>query len=162
MISMVPPYAWPRSIADLRDSSLNPDSFTPVDGTGYTPTGLDMGDPRMAGVFELGLRIADTMEKRVAVMEAIRQSVYGFRGIPAAYAWPQSAEQLRSRGLYPDTFTPISDMWRTPSGLDLADPRAAEVLRLSEEAAALFDQRAALMEQIRGSSAAAAAVPVYG
>lgn len=77
MISMVPPYAWPRSIADLRDSSLNPDSFTPVDGTGYTPTGLDMGDPRMAGVFELGLRIADTMEKRVAVMEAIRQSVYG-------------------------------------------------------------------------------------
>ena len=103
MISMVPPYAWPRSIADLRDSSLNPDSFTPVDGTGYTPTGLDMGDPRMAGVFELGLRIADTMEKRVAVMEAIRQSVYGFRGIPAAYAWPQSAEQLRSRGLYPDT-----------------------------------------------------------
>lgn len=162
MISMVPPYAWPRSIADLRDSGLNPDSFTPVDGTGYTPTGLDMGDPRMAGVFELGLRIADTMEKRVAVMEAIRQSVYGFRGIPAAYAWPQSAEQLRSRGLYPDTFTPISDMWRTPSGLDLADPRAAEVLRLSEEAAALFDQRAALMEQIRGSSAAAAAVPVYG
>lgn len=162
MISMVPPYAWPRSIADLRDSSLNPDSFTPVDGTGYTPTGLDMGDPRMAGVFELGLRIADTMEKRVAVMEAIRQSVYGFRGIPAAYAWPQSAEQLRSRGLYPDTFTPISDMWRTPSGLDLADPRAAEVLRLSEEAAALFDQRAALMEQIRGSSAAATAVPVYG
>lgn len=162
MISMVPPYAWPRSIADLRDSSLNPDSFTPVDGTGYTPTGLDLGDPRMAGVFELGLRIADTMEKRVAVMEAIRQSVYGFRGIPAAYAWPQSAEQLRSRGLYPDTFTPISDMWRTPSGLDLADPRAAEVLRLSEEAAALFDQRAALMEQIRGSSAAAAAVPVYG
>lgn len=162
MISMVPPYAWPRSIADLRDSSLNPDSFTPVDGTGYTPTGMDLGDPRMASVFELGLRIADTMEKRVAVMEAIRQSVYGFRGIPAAYAWPQSAEQLRSRGLYPDTFTPISDMWRTPSGLDLADPRAAEVLRLSEEAAALFDQRAALMEQIRGSSAAAVAVPVYG
>ena len=50
MISMVPPYAWPRSIADLRDSSLNPDSFTPVDGTGYTPTGLDMGDPPAIGV----------------------------------------------------------------------------------------------------------------
>ena len=68
MISMVPPYAWPRSIADLRDSSLNPDSFTPVDGTGYTPTGLDLRHLRIAGVFEPVLAIADSMVQRVTVM----------------------------------------------------------------------------------------------
>lgn len=145
-----PVYAWPRSLSDLTNQGLNPDTLTPADGSGYTPNGIRLDDPRMKQVRELGRRIADLLLRRIAVMEEIRHSAAGAGNqnqVP--YAWPHSVQQLRSQTLSPDTFQPLTNPRLTRLGLDLADPRMREVRELSLKAADLFEQRLRVMQDMR-------------
>ena len=62
--------------------------------------------------------------------------------------WPNSSNQLRNAHLNPDDFTPIRSRF-TPTGIDLTDPRCAQVLALSRQAADLLDKRAQLLSTLQ-------------
>ncbi|RSX51715.1 hypothetical protein D2E25_1690 [Bifidobacterium goeldii] len=70
---------------------------------------------------------------------------------PTGLRWPSSTAQLRDAALNPDDFSPISSQF-TPTGIDLADPRCAQVLALSRQAADLLDERARLLTQLQSQS----------
>lgn len=69
--------------------------------------------------------------------------------------WPNSSNQLRNAHLNPDDFTPIRSRF-TPTGIDLTDPRCAQVLALSRQAADLLDKRAQLLSTLQPAMPATA------
>ncbi|RSX50551.1 SCO7613 C-terminal domain-containing membrane protein [Bifidobacterium callimiconis] len=86
------PIAWPVSTAQLRDSTLNPDDFSPIRGR-FTPTGLDLEDPRCATVLELSRSAADLLDERARLIDEIRSSTTTAvtRTTPVGPTVPQTA-----------------------------------------------------------------------
>ncbi|KAA8831068.1 SCO7613 C-terminal domain-containing membrane protein [Bifidobacterium tissieri] len=85
------PCAWPASTAQLRDGTLNPDDFSPVRGR-FTPTGLDLDDPRCVTVLELSRSAADLLDERARLITEIRASTTTAVSRPPA-GQPQPAPQ---------------------------------------------------------------------
>lgn len=149
---------WPRSVHDLRNAALYPDTFTPISGR-VSPAGLDLGDPRSARLLDLSRRAAQTLDRRDRLIDQLRdprrRPPYGV----TLNAWPRDTSQLTDPHIYPDTFAPIADPRVSPTGVDLTDPRAAEILELGRAAAALLDERARLIGAMIADAAAPGTAP---
>ncbi|MFT8637150.1 MAG: hypothetical protein ABF811_04225 [Pseudoclavibacter sp.] len=152
------PIVWPVSIAQLRDTTLSPDDFTPIQDAHRSPSGLDLDDPRMAAVLNLSRQAADLMEQRSSLIDQLRDERY-HPPVPAN-AWPASLGHLRDTALAPDTFTPITDLRRTPTGLDLTRPLATSIHDVSTRAADALQHRGMLLAELQ-AAAAASTVPAW-
>jgi hypothetical protein len=153
------PIVWPASTTQLRDTTLSPDDFTPIRDAHRSPSGLDLDDPRMAAVLNLSRQAADLMEQRSSLIDQLRDERY-HPPVPAN-AWPASLEHLRDTALAPDTFTPITDLRRTPTGLDLTRPLATSIHAVSTRAADALQHRGMLLAELRAAAVASTA-PVWG
>lgn len=74
-------YLWPSGTNQLRDPRLNPDDFSPVSGP-ITPSGIDRRDPRVAEAWSLGVQAADLLDRRIALLEAVRRDGLARAGEP--------------------------------------------------------------------------------
>lgn len=74
-------------------------------------------------------------------------------------AFPRSPVELRSTTVCPACLTPLRDARCARCGLDLTQPSAIELARVSQQAADLLDARVALIGRIRREGATTAAVP---
>ena len=86
-----PSCAWPASTAQLRDGTLNPDDFSPIRGR-FTPTGLDLEDPRCVTVLELSRSAADLLDERARLITEIRASTTTAVSRPPAGQPQQTAQ----------------------------------------------------------------------
>ncbi len=140
-------FAWPTSPQQLIDTRLNPDTFTALDGSGFTPTGMYVNHPLMGNLWAISNQIFFVLNQRKQAMDAVRAEL-GLR-LGTTYSWPQSVEQLRSWNLAPDTFEPLKDpRIPTSTGIIMTSPNAGRIIELSNQAADLFDQRTTLMKRI--------------
>ncbi|WP_140557153.1 SCO7613 C-terminal domain-containing membrane protein [Bifidobacterium sp. UTCIF-39] len=98
------PCAWPTSTAQLRDGTLNPDDFSPVRGR-FTPTGLDLEDPRCVTVLELSRSAADLLDERTRLITEIRASTTTAVSRPPA-GQPQPAPQSQPPSQQPQQPAP--------------------------------------------------------
>lgn len=73
--------------------------------------------------------------------------------------FPRSPVELRSTTVCPACLTPLRDARCTRCGLDLTQPSAIELARVSQQAADLLDARVALIGRIRREGAASAPLP---
>ncbi|KRF30980.1 SCO7613 C-terminal domain-containing membrane protein [Yonghaparkia sp. Soil809] len=73
--------------------------------------------------------------------------------------FPRSPVELRSTTTCPACLAPLRDARCARCGLDLTQPSAIELARVSQQAADLLDARVALIGRIRREGAAAVAVP---
>ncbi|PJM73481.1 hypothetical protein CS006_05450 [Bifidobacterium primatium] len=139
---------WPRSVSQLRSTTLNPDTFTPVTGR-FTPTGIDLDDPRSRRLLDISRRAARALEQRDRLINRLRDPMARPPKGVTLNAWPRNPDVLTNPNIYPDTFTSITDPRRSPTGVDLTDPQARQILELGMEAAKLLRERTQLLDEMR-------------
>ncbi|NEG96688.1 hypothetical protein GFD17_07975 [Bifidobacterium sp. SMB2] len=139
---------WPRSVSQLRSTTLNPDTFTPVTGR-FTPTGIDLNDPRSQRLLDISRRAARALEQRDRLINRLRDPMARPPKGVTLNAWPRNPDVLTNPNIYPDTFTSITDPRRSPTGVDLTDPEARRILELGMEAARLLRERTQLLDEMR-------------
>ncbi len=63
---------WPRNSAELRDTTLSPESFRTIRDPRYTDTGLDLTHPAVTELAAISRQAADLLDRRVQLIGRIR------------------------------------------------------------------------------------------
>lgn len=138
-------FIWPESCQQLRDTSVYPDTFDPIDDSRTSSLGFHLDHHDSAYVREFNERIAGLLEQRAALLCELFEKLHPGVG-SVQFAWPQSVETLVRADLEPDTFAPIVNVNRTSLGLDLTDPLATAIFNVSQLIAQVWSRRNRVIE----------------